>query len=489
MSARANLSRRPPGSACAFAVAKAVLVAITLSAASNGRPSDVPPSALLAAYVVLGADGQMLARAIVSSAACPDVMVDGLAQPMRTRAAPGTPPRRPNQTIASAFPVRVCEATLAPTAARASIGDRTLPLARAAPQRIVVIGDTGCRLKRSEQAYQDCSDPDAWPFPAVAEAAAKERPDLVVHVGDYHYRESACPLTRGCANSAWGYGWSAWNADLFAPAQGLLAAAPWVVARGNHEECARAGQGWFRMLDAGPFTPLRSCDGSENDGSADFSDPYAVPLGDNWQLVVFDSAMASRPLDLSRPSDVLALDRYQENMRLVAALAAVPSMHTIFVGHHPVLGLSPDRRSGVTMGNQLLLAAMVPSSGTRYFPAGVELALHGHVHLFEAISFSSPQPATIVSGHGGDNLEVPLPEPLPARLGSVEGVTVDFVAHARSFGYLVMDRRPDGWVLRAQSLAGSTLVVCTLVNARLSCAKHGLLNPAAELSAIPADDR
>ncbi len=52
-----------------------------------------------------------------------------------------------------------------------------------------------------------------------------------------------------CAGSPWGYGWDAWNADFFTPAAPLLAAAPWAAVRGNHESCARAGQGWWRFLD------------------------------------------------------------------------------------------------------------------------------------------------------------------------------------------------------------------------------------------------
>ena len=69
-------------------------------------------------------------------------------------------------------------------------------------------------------------------------------PDLVVHVGDYHYRENACPAgDAGCSTSPWGYGWDAWDADFFTPAKRLLAVAPWIVVRGNHESCDRAGQG------------------------------------------------------------------------------------------------------------------------------------------------------------------------------------------------------------------------------------------------------
>jgi hypothetical protein len=49
--------------------------------------------------------------------------------------------------------------------------------------------------------------------------------------------------------SPWGYGWDTWKADFFDPAQALLKAAPWVMVRGNHETCTRAGQGWWRFLD------------------------------------------------------------------------------------------------------------------------------------------------------------------------------------------------------------------------------------------------
>ena len=45
------------------------------------------------------------------------------------------------------------------------------------------------------------------------------QPDLVIHVGDYHYRESPCADgNEGCAGSPWGYGFDAWQADFLASA-------------------------------------------------------------------------------------------------------------------------------------------------------------------------------------------------------------------------------------------------------------------------------
>ena len=85
-----------------------------------------------------------------------------------------------------------------------------------------MIGDSGCRIKVSDNVFQNCNDAATWPFATVAATAAAAAPDLVIHVGDYHYRENACPPGNvGCAGSPWGYGWDSWEADLFAPAAKL----------------------------------------------------------------------------------------------------------------------------------------------------------------------------------------------------------------------------------------------------------------------------
>jgi len=442
-----------------------------------GTPS-VPPAdpQLQSAYVLLGAGGQVVARAITSAETCPAILIDGTAEQMQTRAAPGVALARPKQAKPSAFPVRVCEAAVPRRARLASIGGQALPLPADSPRRIVVLGDTGCRIKQADHAYQDCSDPAAWPFRSVADAAAREHPDLVVHVGDYHYRENACPAGERCTSGPWGYGWDAWNADFFVPARSLLAAAPWVATRGNHEMCSRAGQGWFRLLDAGAPDPARSCDQADRDEVADFSDPYAVPLGGNWQLIVFDSARASRPLDLARPDDARAFAQYEKNLDAVAALAAMPGMHSIFVSHHPALGFGAGRDGAAVFGTPALLAPMHARFGSRYYPAGVDLTLHGHVHTFEAIAFGSGQPAAVVTGHGGDNLDVEVPTTLAGPYPAAPDVRFDFAVHAGGFGYLVLEREGRGWRIRAQGVDGTVQAVCTLQDGRLACPEHGPTN-------------
>jgi hypothetical protein len=445
------------------------------------------PQATAAAYVIVGAEGQAVARLLTDAAQCPALQVDGATVPMQTRSGPQTVAQRPTQSAPalskpSVFALRVCELALPAGTRRASLDGRALPLPTPVARRIVVIGDTGCRIKQSDHAFQDCGDQDAWPFAQVARAAAATHPDLVIHVGDYHYRETPCPPERpGCRASPWGYGSDAWQADLFAPAAPLLAAAPWVVLRGNHEECTRAGQGWFRFLDPAPFEAHRSCDRAADDDEADYSPPYAVPLGGGQQLIVFDSARAgNRPLDPAKPKDARTLAAYIADMQVVDTLAARTGQHSFFLSHHPVLAFAASASGQLYGGNPALQAAMRSLHGTAYFPAGVEAALHGHVHLFQALDFASGQPPTLVAGNGGDNLDALLPATLPPGTTPADGVVLKRITHAGRFGFLVMDRQNDapdsGWHLSARRSDGSVLAECELAQRQLHCDRTGMVD-------------
>jgi hypothetical protein len=164
----------------------------------------------MAVWVALGPAGQAIARAIVRAPYCPVVEIDGAQRPMTMRAGP-----------AAGFPERVCELALPAGVSRARLSGRALPLPRADPKRIVVLGDTGCRLKK--KVLQACNDLEAWPFAQIAARAADDSPDLVIHVGDYVYRERECPEGNdGCKQSPHGDRLDTWVADFFAPARPLL---------------------------------------------------------------------------------------------------------------------------------------------------------------------------------------------------------------------------------------------------------------------------
>ena len=441
-----------------------------------------------AAWVELGENGQPIARAIVQPSArpnpCPLLVTDsrGL-QRMDLRANAATVPQRPTvsdpaDSKPSDFPVAVCEAALPARTRLAFVGRHWLPLPKANPRRILILGDTGCRLQKSSNIWQECSNPTAWPFASITNVAARFAPDLVVHVGDYHYRENACPPdVAGCQGSPWGYGWDTWKADFFEPARRLLTAAPWVVVRGNHEACARGGQGWFRFLDPRPYQADRTCDNPANDAQANASEPYAVPIGSDTQLILFDSAKAGYvPLQPTDPQ----FQTYQSQFRTVANLAAKPGVMSIFVDHHPILAFAPLTGGTPAPGTAGLLSVMTTLNGTAYYPPGVQLALHGHVHDFQAINFATPHPAAIVSGNAGDSLDVAFPDPFPASASPAPGVTVSTISHNNAFGFMFMERQPapaTGWLYKAYTAAGKLLTTCTQNGNTLACDKTGFVAP------------
>lgn len=448
------------------------------AAALAGCAGLQPHDPLQSAYVILGEDGAAIARAITTAPGCPTIEIDGRGAAMAVRSPLAPIPQRSQGGAAQDRPLPVssavqsCETRLPAGAQRVAVAGRPLPLPVAAPTRIVVIGDTGCRIKGQEA--QDCNDPAAYPFARVAASAAAWKPDLVIHVGDYHYREDPCPAGRaGCAGSPYGYGWDAWNADFFAPARPLLAAAPWVVARGNHETCARGGQGWWRFLDPHPLLPQNSCDDPRQDGIGDHTDPYAVPLGGGSQLLVFDSAATSYK---GFAEDDPRRARYADTYRKLAALAA-RAPHNIAVDHHPLYGFgaTEDKKTGAVklFGGDAGLTQSFGAIQPRLLPAGVDILLSGHVHLWEQVSFASDHPSQFVSGFAGTAEDiVPLPAELAPGTSPAPGAEVEAMSSwIDGFGFMTMERRgPDRWDVVIHDRDGTERNRCTVEGRRSRCA-------------------
>ena len=429
----------------------------------------------LVSFVVIGADGAAIARVLTPAPACPTIRLDQHTTAMTLRAPANTMAQRatasaPQDSKPSAFELRTCEARIPPGTLHASVAGRVLALPRARTERIVVIGDTGCRLKKNG-AYQDCNDPAAYPFARIAALAAAWQPDLVVHVGDYHYRENACPAERpGCAGSPWGYGWDTWNADFFTPAQPLLRAAPWVMARGNHESCQRAGQGFRRFLDAYPLLAGRDCNDAADDAQGNHSAPYAVTLGDGAQLIVLDTSnTASKGFAAEDPR----MAAFADNYRQMAALAQ-QARHNIVVGHHPILGIGAQQKDGVVSlyGGDQGLQASFGALELALLPATVQAVLSGHMHLWEQVSFSSGHPSQFVSGFSG-TLEdtVPLPKTLPPGAAPAPGALIDDIsAWIDGFGFMTMERvGDDQWRVQVWDLHGAVRNTCTLSGKKSAC--------------------
>ncbi|HEY7372526.1 MAG TPA: metallophosphoesterase [Polyangia bacterium] len=437
-----------------------------------------PPDAALgeSAWVEIGANNQAIARLLTPYNVCPAITVDGVSSPMTLRVLAKAEALRPSNidttlaaamtsgnTKASIFTNTTCEFLIPAGAHAASVAGVNLPLPKPVVNRVVVIGDSGCRIAIGN-VYQACGDPAIWPFSVISAAAAAMQPDLVLHVGDYHYRDNPCPPgNTACEGTPWGFGSDVWQADLFTPARPLLLAAPWVMVRGNHELCNRAGQGWYRYLDPNPYdaTGVKTCNDAANDNVGNFNDPWAVSFGDT-QFVVFDSS--NSPKAAFNPP---AQQPYTAELTAAAALST-PNFLNIFAVHHPILGYTAGNPP--TIGSASLQSVMNAAFPGNYYPPNTGMAMHGHVHDFQALNFSSNHPATFVAGNGGDNLDVAFPangtgfdpnNDLPAPSTAVSAFTF-----SNTFGFMVMDRvgavGDKNWKFTSYRTDGSIIAVCTM---------------------------
>jgi len=371
------------------------------------------------------------ARFVTSAAACPTLHTDKGDVAMAPRAA-----------ATADFPL-VCAAIIPAGTSHANIADTVLPVPVTDPQRILVLGDTGCRIKGS--ALQACNDPARWPFPQLAAAAGQLKPDLVIHVGDYLYRESACPPgNQGCAGSPWGDNWITWQADFFDPAAPLLAAAPIVLARGNHEDCSRAGPGWLRLQGPSAFDASASC--------TKHLPLTTVDLG-TLRLAVMDDATAEETGLNRDESPVYAGE--------LSAMAKLPAP-VWFVHHRPVWAAITGPL-GIPIGGNLQLidaTRIVSLHGEPLIAPSVQLMLSGHIHTFEAINYNKDVPPQIVAGNGGTNLENTPLNLRGAQFIGHSGVAVADGLSLGGFGFLLMTRASDGWTIDLYDSMGAKTRTC-----------------------------
>lgn len=387
-------------------------------------------SGILYRWVELGPSGAVIARVIVEGPECPRIRIDGVTSRMDLRSEP-----------TADFQVLTCEKSILDGARSVSVGGRDLNLPDDGVDRIIVIGDTGCRISASET--QACNDPDAWPFKQIADTAAALDPDLIIHVGDYLYREAPCPEgDSGCAGSPFGDNWGAWEADFFAPAESLLPAAAWVLLRGNHEICSRGGIGWFTFLD--PYPLPEECQ--------EFTDPYVIDIG-GVNLLILDSSSAQ---DNSAPPGLV--DTYSGQIDTLFESAGDDAW---FLVHHPLWGIGEFDGSLFKI-NQTLQAA----TGDSLAP-GINLVLGGHIHLFEILSFEGGRSPQMLVGNSGT-----LPDQAVTILLSGEeigGGVVDRGITEDEFGFVVMDRTEGGWLLSLRDVSGAEILACSLTANIATC--------------------
>jgi hypothetical protein len=484
-----------------WAVCAAILAACVAGCGDSDGGSS--PPTVYAAYVLLAPGGSggtiALARAIVAPGQpeCPTLDGDATHIPMSPRHNP------------HAFPVDLCEAAIPfGQTLRLSWNQQVLPAVRVNPSRLLVLGDTGCESG-------DCADDQpAEPFATIAGAAAgvDPAPDLILHVGDYNYRgtkgsvkvkgsdtklpvydagddapdDPQCQLGSPYVSQNADYSedpdnWDDWWHDFFQPAAPLLARAPWVFARGNHELCSRAGPGWFYFLDAGASAeiggtgeldcPFQGGDAPPVDSVFDhlrFVPPYTLDLG-TLRLAVVDSANAC---DGFAPEATTRI--YTDQLRQVLE-AVQPGVPTWIATHRPFWAATKAATSAEetppaydsidsTLQESLAMAA---AEGSGMLPAELRLVLAGHQHAFQSVTFFDEvvgqRPPQLVIGDSGIALDESAPH------GAFDATVDASPAHVlglAEFGFLeVPELRADGsWRGALRGTNSAVLADCDTAN-------------------------
>jgi hypothetical protein len=337
-----------------------------------------------------------------------------------------TPANFPNGTPMATTSWGECEAVVPAGHRSVTVDGVDLKLPVANPKRILIMADTGCRmngaLSSNGSNQQNCASPAAFPWSYLASYEATFKPDVILQVGDWFYRDTNC-LTNGAETfpgcntptsmnyETWGDTFDSWNADVFFPAQTLLAAAPWIMARGNHESCGRGARGWYATLDAYPYNynsvicaktgTYPAPTGNTATYNGDFEPSYVVAVG-GVNILVHDSSFAN---DSAVDTGMAANYDIDLSNLLAAVSAAAPSTPAIFATHKPTFGLSYGTAptgcatgpNGASDESGDWTEQSVFNGSTGYaasafkngVPSSISLFVSGHVHQFQYFNFGT----------------------------------------------------------------------------------------------------
>ncbi|MEO5333835.1 MAG: metallophosphoesterase [Magnetococcus sp. YQC-5] len=327
-----------------------------------------------------------------------------------------------------------------------------LPTVSRSPETALVFGDSGCRNDKK----QECT-PKAWPLPdlLVTEMAkrVKERnkPAVIIHVGDYTHRGKKTDTNDSNQK------WNNWHDHFFKPMADakLLAMAPLVAARGNHELChemGNNGDSWFYLLDP---TSLLADDSEQlikehNCNDKKFWDiltrPYRLDFDNGLTLIVTDTANLYDEIQVNDAYLSLLNGWYQEMIQNFIACPGANKRMAWMVTHVPiwsVLGICCKTKKH----NPTQLATL-ETLKDQALPEQFKVVLSGHKHLYTSVDVNQNNPTRrmlqLVTGNGGGYLNP------NAFMGCVDyentkqfsafHATVHGTSH---FGFVVADLKKD----------------------------------------------
>jgi hypothetical protein len=400
---------------------------------------------------VTHASGGRLVRAIVTEGnKCPNMLINGKAHMMNRRDA----------RVTRAFPILLCEFTLDDTS-EAKIGLQALPERASNPNDVVVIGDTGCRMVHWQT--QPCRTASGWPFESIAARtavtiASQHRPSIIVHVGDFHYRENPClDADPNCGGSPFGDNWATWEQEFFKPAASLLLSAPWVILRGNHEDCARAGAGWlffFALTDQ-----QKTAKACEDDI-------------EGYQLSIGRTANA-RPriltvLDTSHDSHIYGIEKRCINYRKwIEKLGQIDAEYWLAL-HQPLWFRSSDGKQDPAAPDPVCVDEQTKSGlsairalffDTKEKKRIARLVLSGDTHVFQYFQPTDKfklMPIQIVAGNSGTMLDKFTSSTGNATSYGVDGSAVTVAG----FGFTTLHLEEAVWTVKSVDPAGKAVTSC-----------------------------
>ncbi|MEU9370484.1 metallophosphoesterase [Streptomyces avermitilis] len=338
------------------------------------------------------------------------------------------------------------------------------------PRTIDVIGDTGCELPvNPADPAQHCAT--AWPFKPIADSVARATPDLVIHTGDFLYRNDPGRAddkakNPGCTMRSDASSWACVVADFFRPAEALLAAAPVALTRGNHEDCTQpggAGDAWFRYL----------ADELRNGSCSRFPPPVTLRAG-TLNLVSVDSSFAD-PNDSGSTAQV---NTYARQFDIVNQAAQQRSSEDFFVvTHKPVwMVKAAGPATGQVEWVTHVLDDAVAHTSLGQLANNVRLVLSGHIHLYQMLDFNTGRPPQLTVGSSGGPLDN---GPIDSNAMSQQIGTPRLTVHksltqeqnptnppaglAGVFGYGQLHHNNGAWDLTFHTTSGSVRgQICTL---------------------------
>lgn len=318
------------------------------------------------------------------------------------------------------------------------------------PKKIAIVGDTGCRMKEHllKNSYQNCREPKEWPFARIAARIAEEKPDLVIHAGDIHYREHC---SKGHKCEKWtdvvGYGWPTWEADFFAPAKPALEAAPWLITRGNHEDCERGYLGYARTLAR--KTWKAKCE--------DYEETEYIALG-GLLIVNFDTSSFEDSLRMSADDRALWSHRLK---KIALEIKRRKPRKVWLLTHKPLYGFTGYGKTVVPA--TLVFRELFEATELK---DKVDLIISGHLHVAEAVR-SGAKPLQLVVGNSGTSLdEVDRAHDFKELKSFAYDLAFSGNSATAGFGYTILSRESDSWVADFKDVNGQSGLRCRIKDNR-----------------------